>query len=178
MSFMTNSSYVKNITQIREELNDFFKNSVESPLLMEQKQSFSGLSYFSIKESLNFSLKLQKYENPEEIIILATKGDERRYLRYGYFEFNHENVKNRLTVYKHPDEDYLFVPFKDKTSGKESYGGGRYLELEPLEGDLFKIDFNMAYLPYCVFNDKYSCTLVPPENFLDVSIPAGQMNFP
>ena len=93
---MTENLYLKEINQIRENLDNFFKSSDESPLTIEQKQSFMGLSYFSVKENLNLSVNLKKYESPEEITILATKGDERRYLRYGYFEFDHEKTKNRL----------------------------------------------------------------------------------
>jgi uncharacterized protein (DUF1684 family) len=175
---MTENLYLKEINQIRENLDYFFKSSADSPLTMQQKQSFTGLSYFPVNQKLNFSVNLQQYEDPEEITILATKGDERRYLRFGYFEFYHKNTKHRLTVFKHVDDDYLFIPFKDKTSGKESYGGGRYIDLEPSNEGLYRIDFNLAYLPYCAFNDGYSCTLVPPENFLEVPIHAGQKNFP
>ena len=175
---MSNTSYLEYIAKIRKNNDHFFKHSEDSPLTTEQKQSFEGLTNFPVNEKLNLRVKLQKNEHPEEVTILATKGDERTYLRYGYFTFEFEGKDNRLTVFKPPDDEYLFVPFKDKTSGTESYGGGRYVELEPLGDGFFKIDFNLAYLPYCVFNDRFSCTLIPPENFLTVRIPAGQMNFP
>ncbi|MHA1977107.1 MAG: DUF1684 domain-containing protein [Candidatus Hodarchaeales archaeon] len=174
---MSDNSYLENILKIREQTNHFFKYSDESPLTATQKQSFIGLSYFSVDEHFNLKIDLQKDENPEEVTILATKGDERRYLHYGFFEFTLKDTINRLTVYQSLEKDYLFVPFKDRTSGTESYGGGRYVEIESLNDRKFRIDFNLAYLPYCAYNDKYSCTLVPPENFLEVRIPAGQMNY-
>ncbi|MHA2294252.1 MAG: DUF1684 domain-containing protein [Candidatus Hodarchaeales archaeon] len=175
---MPSTSYLEHIKTIRKNNDTFFKHSEESPLTTEQKQLFKGLVNFPIDEKLNLHVKLHKNDYPEEVIILATKGDERTYLRFGYIEFMFEGKDNRLTVFKPPDDQYLFVPFKDKTSGVESYSGGRYVELEPLSDDIFKIDFNLAYLPYCVFNDNYSCTLVPSENFLEVRIPAGQRNYP
>lgn len=174
---MVDNSYLENIGKIREQTDHFFKHSEDSPLTEKQKTSFICLSYFSPDKKFDFTVKLQKEDNPEEITILATKGDERRYLRYGFFEFELDNTINRLTVFKSLDNDYFFVPFKDKTSGEASYGGGRYVEIDPLPDGSIKIDFNLAYLPYCAFNDKYSCTMVPPENFLKVKMPAGQRNF-
>ncbi len=174
---MPDNSYLEHIGQIRKNTDAFFKQSEDSPLTPAQKQSFEGLDNFPINEKLNLHLKLHRNEHPEEVIILATKGDERTYLRYGHIEFSLDGKDNRLTVFKPPEDQYLFIPFKDKTSGTESYGGGRYIELEALPDGMYKIDFNLAYLPYCAFNDIYSCTLVPSENFLEVRIPAGQMNF-
>lgn len=70
--------------------------------------------------------------------------------------------------------DYLFFPFTDETNGKETYGGGRYIDLRiPKEGDSLVIDFNMAYNPYCAYSWQYSCPLVPAENQMDVEVPVG-----
>jgi len=174
---MPDTSYFEYVTKIRKDTDTFFKHSEDSPLTPEQKRSFEGLTNFPVNEELNLKIELHKNEHPEEVIILATKGDERKYLRFGYIEFTYEGKDNRLTVFKPPEDDYLFIPFKDKTSGIESYGGGRYIELEPLPDGLYTLDFNLAYIPYCAYNDRFSCTLVPSENFLEIKIPAGQMNY-
>jgi uncharacterized protein (DUF1684 family) len=176
---MSDISYVNQIKQIREDNDKFFKESDDSPLSQEQKQSFQGLDNFPIDEKYNLLLKLEKFEEPEEITILASKGDERQYMRWGVFEFELNGKINRLTVFKPllTDIDYLFVPFKDTTTGVESYGGGRYLHIEHLIDEKYRLDFNLAYNPYCAFNHNYSCTLIPPENILDIPIHAGQKKF-
>lgn len=74
------------------------------------------------------------------------------------------------------------MPFKDRTSGKETYGAGRYLDLDPVadrtDDGLWIVDFNRAYNPWCAYSDQYACPFVPPENWLDVSIQAGEKQFP
>ena len=88
-----------------------------------------------------------------------------------------------LHAYKSaPDEERLFVPFRDKTSGEETYGAGRYLDLEPDEGltagGKWILDLNMAYNPWCAYSEDYACPFVPPENWLDLPIRAGEKNYP
>jgi uncharacterized protein (DUF1684 family) len=90
----------------------------------------------------------------------------------------------QLTIYQNIDlmnqqgyEDYLFIPFNDLTNGMETYGGGRYLDVQQGEGDTLTLDFNKAYNPYCAYNPKYSCPIPPDENKLDVEIRAGEKNF-
>ena len=71
----------------------------------------------------------------------------------------------------------MFLPFSDETNGIESYGGGRYIDLRIPEGNTLIIDFNSAYNPYCAYNDKYSCPIVPRENYLRTRIEAGVKKF-
>jgi uncharacterized protein len=87
-----------------------------------------------------------------------------------------EGAVVRLHAYRAAEgKDHgLFVPFRDATSGKETYGAGRYLDLEPREDDLYELDFNRAYHPYCAYDDAWSCTLPPPENRLPVRVEAGE----
>jgi uncharacterized protein (DUF1684 family) len=98
--------------------------------------------------------------------------------------FNLKGNAYRLNVYQNQDlmkkegfEDYLFLPFLDDTNGEESYGGGRYIDLGIPEGDEVVIDFNKAYNPYCAYNEKYSCPIVPRENYLDLKVEAGVKAF-
>jgi len=73
--------------------------------------------------------------------------------------------------------DGLFIPFRDSTSGSETYGAGRYVEAEPLGDGRFELDFNRAYNPYCAYNDAWRCPLPPRENWLTVPIRAGELSF-
>ena len=87
----------------------------------------------------------------------------------------------RLTAYRIAgpegetgDADALFVPFLDATSGTETYGAGRYLDLEPDEDGTWTLDFNLAYHPSCVYDPRFSCPLTPPENRLPLPVEAGE----
>ncbi len=174
---MTEKSYIEKIKEIRSNYNKAFKNSPDSPLTDEQKQNFKSLSYFPINEKYKLIVKLEKNPNPDEIIIFSSKGDERQFLRYGFFEFELDGENNKLTVFKPPDADYLFLPFKDKTAGSESHGAGRYVDIELTSDEKYLIDFNLAYNPLCAYNDNFNCALTPFENVLSISIPAGQKKF-
>ena len=102
------------------------------------------------------------------------------YVQYGILRFTLNGVACSLEVYqsvdppKNPEyKDHLFLPFSDETTGKTSYGGGRYLDLSIQEGDVYVLNFNKAYNPYCAYNGKYSCPKVPAANHLPVAIEAG-----
>ena len=96
--------------------------------------------------------------------------------RAGTFTFERDGEPRRLTAYvlDGGDPDSLFVPFLDTTSGHETYGAGRYLDLEPEDDGTYALDFNLAYHPYCVYADHYSCPLTPAENRLPIRIEAGE----
>ncbi|MBA7567111.1 hypothetical protein ES708_08811 [subsurface metagenome] len=112
-----------------------------------------------------------------------TKGNEQDFLRWGEFRFKIGGKEQTLQAYRsNPQEEMLFVPFRDATSGKETYGAGRYLDLEP-ERDRtadgkWILDFNKAYNPWCVYSEVYTCPFVPIGNWLEVSIQAGEKNYP
>jgi len=102
------------------------------------------------------------------------------YRKYGEARFKLGGKDQVLSIFQNlglmedPEyEDYLFVPFTDETNGSESYGGGRYLDVEMPEGDRMIINFNKAYNPYCAYNAKYSCPIPPAENHLDIEVKAG-----
>ncbi len=111
---------------------------------------------------------------------MNTTTDQRpKYLVYAIaiFEINEEEY--HLNIYKSysssiPEyEDYLFLPFTDETSGNETYGGGRFIDLRIVEGSEMVIDFNQAYNPYCAYNHGYSCPIPPKDNHLKMRIEAG-----
>jgi uncharacterized protein len=75
------------------------------------------------------------------------------------------------------DSKTIFVPFRDATSGKTTYGGGRYIDTR-LANDAVELDFNRAYNPYCVWNFSFACPVPPEENRLNFAIEAGEMMTP
>lgn len=112
-----------------------------------------------------------------------TKGNIKRFLRWGEFRFNDGNEKCAIQAYKSaPEEERLFIPFRDATSGKETYGAGRYLDLDPEEHYTAEgkwiLDFNKAYNPWYAYSVFYACPFVPPENWLEVLVRAGERNYP
>ena len=167
----------KAINQQRMEKDNFFKHSPYSPLTPEQRRNFQGLSYFPFNPKYRFVVELKLFQNQQKVRIITSKGTEQEYIRYGYFEFEVDGKKCMLSVYKQPNDDYLFLPFKDQTSGKETYGAGRYLEVERIGKNKYLLDFNLAYNPYCAYNDNWVCPLVPFENILPVPILAGEKRF-
>ena len=127
--------YVKQLEKMREEKDSFFKNNHHSPLTEQQKDSFSKLDYYKPNQLLKFQVELKQYEHQDKIDIMTSKGFVQEHVRFGYVEFEVSSKKYSLTVYKQQDSDHLFVPFKDKTNGIESYGAGRYVELENISKD-------------------------------------------
>ncbi|MHA1953450.1 MAG: DUF1684 domain-containing protein [Candidatus Heimdallarchaeaceae archaeon] len=170
---MVEVSYAEKIEKIRERFNKSFLKSPNSPLTAEQKLDFKGLSYFPIDEKYKITVEMKKFDEQNEITILSSKGDERKYIRFAFVEFDLEGQKNRLVILKPLKHDYLFLAFKDKTTGNESYKGGRYVEIEKLPENKIIIDFNLAYSPLCAYNDRWNCAGVPEENTLQIPISAG-----
>lgn len=166
----------------RKQKDTFFSIHPQSPLPMEEREGFKGLDYYP--PDLNYRFELILHEHPEKksIKMSYTKGEEQEFLRWGEFRFNIGGKDHVLQAYKiGPDEDRLFVPFRDTTSGKETYGAGRYLDLEPeiqLTADgKWILDFNRAYNPWCGYSENYTCPFVPPENWLEMPIRAGEKNY-
>lgn len=108
------------------------------------------------------------------------KGNIREFLRWGEFQFKVGNEMSTIQAYKsNSEEERLFIPFRDVTSGKETYGAGRYLDLELknfTKNDEWILDFNKAYNPWCAYSKDYACPFVPPENWLKTPIYAGEKN--
>lgn len=157
--------------------DDFLKNSEDSPIPVEMREHFNGLSYFEPSEAYIVDATYAPLSKPDTIKMPTTDpSDIRRSLRVGTLAFTLNGVKCKLTAYQEiPDaDDGLFVPFKDRTTGNESYGGGRYLNVSDVGDSTVTIDFNNAYNPYCAYNDQYACPLVPAENTLRVAIRAGE----
>lgn len=172
--------WVKEIENQRAEKDKAFRTAKDSPLPDKAKKTFHGLPYFPVNEEFRFTGAITRYAKRETFDIIANDGEIRNTLRYGYFDFRLRGKTYRLQVYKLLDLEpqyskLLFIPFLDATSGRESYGGGRYLDLEEQEQNLYTVDFNLAYNPSCAYGKSgYSCPMPPAENRLLVAVEAGE----
>jgi uncharacterized protein (DUF1684 family) len=164
------------LLKYREEKDDFFRKSIKSPIV--DKQSFEGLSYFAPNSDYKVKAFLQFTKDTQLISMPRTDGKESFYLAFAKANFKLNKKLYSLTLYKHPDENgnkpNLFLPFMDKTNGKTTYSGGRYLDIEMTNNETIIIDFNKAYNPFCVYNYQYTCPIPPKVNQLDIEIPAGE----
>lgn len=173
----------KYLHQFREELNDFMQFHPQSPLDDHQRDGFEGLDYYDENQALALRVTVDRLPEDEPVIEMETStGDARPFRRWGTFVFEVDGEPARLTIYSDPTGEEFFLPFRDATSGSETYGAGRYLDnhrpgLRPLGEDEVEVDFNYAYNPYCAYSPYFSCPLPPRENWLKVPIRAGERDF-
>jgi uncharacterized protein len=172
---------IKEIQTFQNELNKEYKSKTTSPLKQPDLRKFKRHNFFPI--NLDFVVEAQLTLTPDSkftpMKATGTIVQEYRTFAIAHFQLNGQPYSLHLYQSKNlmnkPEyKDYLFLPFTDLTSGTETYGGGRYIGLRiPKEGTTITINFNLAYNPYCAYNEKYSCPLVPKENELPVAIQAG-----
>lgn len=176
--------YKNDILEKRAAKDRYFKVSPQSPLIQEHQWAFTALAYFPPDIKYKVQAEFIQLAAPLEFRIQTSSGHERVYTTTGQINFVLAGKKMRLMAYQDKamldqgSADSLFVPFSDLTTGRESYGAGRYLDIEMPEGNLLTLDFNLAYNPYCAYNKNYSCPIPPQENHLDVAIEAGEKKFP
>jgi uncharacterized protein (DUF1684 family) len=163
------------LNEFRREKDEFFGSDPQSPLTHKQRHAFKGLHYFPENAALRLEVPVEKFPTHENVLIQTTGGTAQTYQRYGRFKFEVEGQTAELTLYS--SEDGFFLPFVDSLAGKETYPAGRYVEVEKLPNGKFRVDFNLAYNPYCAYNEKWSCPLTPFENRLKVAIRAGEKVF-
>ena len=160
------------LDEFRAQKDQFFKTHPQSPLTPEQQQSFQGLHYFPENPALRLVVPVEAFADRVAIVMQTSTGDVREYIRYGRLQFSVDGQAVELTLYA--DGDAYFLPFADALAGVETYGAGRYLEPEPVGDGQLVVDFNLAYNPYCAYNDDWSCPITPRENRLTVPIRAGE----
>ena len=182
-TFMEISQWKANLERARESKDSFFAQKWQSPIPPQDKPRFKGLVYYPPDPGYRFELELHEHSEKQSVRIAYSKGNEQDFVRWGEFRFKVGGKEQALQAYKaDPQEERLFVPFKDTTSGKETYGAGRYLDLEPerdrTSDGKWLLDFNQAYNPWCVYSEAYTCPFVPVENWLEVPILAGEKNYP
>jgi len=164
------------LKRFRTEKDQVFARDPHSPLTPEQRRAFGGLAYFDENPRLVVHASVDRNVEPDEVRMATTGGEEQVYRRYGLVRFRVDDQPAQLVLYASDDSDELFIPFRDATSGHETYPAGRYLEVHA-HGDDVTIDFNYAYNPNCAYDPSWSCPVPPPENWLKVPIRAGEKTF-
>lgn len=179
-----NSEMVKEILLFQKELNEEFKNPETSPLPDRYRKDFEGLDFFQPDTSFRVIASLERTADAIPFMMPTTTDRLSEEVVFGVVNFSIKGENYSLEVYQNLElketegyEDYLFLPFLDNTNGEETYTGGRYLDLAIPEGNSIILDFNRAYNPYCAYNKKYSCPIVPKRNNLDTKIKAGVKSF-
>lgn len=163
------------LTQLRQAKDRFFASDPHSPLTPEQQRAFDGLDYFPENPDLRLEIDVEPFPEQQHIQMQTSTGDIQDYVRYGRFTFPVDGEQAQLTLYA--SEHGFFLPFVDSQAGQVTYGAGRYLDPEVLPNGKFLIDFNLAYNPYCAYNELWSCPFPPAENRLSLPIKAGEKNF-
>jgi len=160
------------------EARDAHYKGPDTPLSPESRKAFRGLRWWPLDARYRVEATLRRHAAPRPGRLASTGDDAIAMLEVGAFELDLLGQRVQLLAFEpapgEADEAYLLVPFRDATSGKETYGAGRYLDLEPHAGDRYVLDFNRAYHPYCAHDDAWSCTLPPPENRLPMKVEAGE----
>ena len=180
------ATYIAEMNDFRGQKDQFFATSAQSPIPRDLRVAgFAGLRYYPPDLTYRVEAELTPFDAPEITPLGTTQGEIRRYLRYGELRFTIIGEDCRLIAFKvadDPESHELFIPFKDATSGGETYGAGRYIEAEDEGGENAPhpviLDFNLAYSPWCAYSSAYSCTLPPVENRLTIPIMAGELTFP
>jgi uncharacterized protein len=158
----------------RQQKDHEFKASAYSPLSPQQQTKFDGLQYFEPNPSLAFELKPEPFVDQAHIKMQTSQGEVQSYIRWGRVKFQIDGEESALTLYYTPAQAAFFVPFMDSTTGEETYGAGRYVEVDRLSSGNVRLDFNDAYNPYCAYSPQWSCPIPPVENRLKVPIRAGE----
>lgn len=171
------------IKKFQKELNAEYLNPKESPLRGDNLKNFKKHPFFPVNLKYRVTANFEKTENPVPFELPTSSGKFKQYQEYGKATFEMDGKNYTLTIYQSLDlmkmekyKDHLFLPFRDETNGKETYGGGKYMDLKIPNGDEIVLDFNLSYQPYCAYNAyDYNCPIVPEENKLPVRIEAGVM---
>ncbi|NHF57910.1 DUF1684 domain-containing protein [Flavobacteriaceae bacterium TP-CH-4] len=181
---MVEDDALSSILEFQKKLNAEFKNPETSPLPDRYRKDFESLDFFT--PDTNYVVRAKLVRTPEALPFDMPTTTERvsKERVYGLAHFVLKGRPYQLEMYQNEElirqegyEDYLFLPFADATNGEQTYAGGRYIDLRIPKGDSIIIDFNKAYNPYCVYNKKYSCPIVPSVNALDIPILAGVKDF-
>jgi uncharacterized protein (DUF1684 family) len=174
----------KQATDFQKKLNSEYADPNESPLMEDDLKYFIPLEFYEISEKFVVEAKFTKSANEKVFKRKTSSNRLPEYIKYGELHFTIDGKELKLNVYQNIElikkpgfEDFLFLPFSDETCGKGSYIGGRYIDLKISKSETILLDFNTAYNPYCAYNHKYSCPIVPLENDLKIAIEAGVKKF-
>jgi uncharacterized protein (DUF1684 family) len=164
------------VAKIRKDKDENFTSAEESPI--KNKAQFKGLKYYPFNKDYIINFVLEKAEKAKTVELKMTDGTTEKLILFGNIKGEIGGFTVSLILYQHEDGNF-FLPFKDKTAPTETYGGGRFLDL-PLtnvKNNLLRVDFNLAYNPYCAYNEEFACPIPPAENTLPIRIEAGEKLF-
>ncbi|MFL0354633.1 DUF1684 domain-containing protein [Xanthomarina sp. GH4-25] len=171
-------------TEFQKKMNADFKDATKSPLKDKDRKDFKELDFFKFDSTYIVSATLKRTPDSKWFKMRTTTDRVSQERVFGILTFFLKGKEHQLNIFQGKDlmqkeeyADYLFLPFLDLTNGDASYGGGRYIDLRIPEGDTLIIDFNTAYNPLCAYNEKYSCPIVPRENYLNIEVKAGVKDF-
>jgi len=175
-------AYISEIEKLRKEKDEEMKNSPGSPFSQDTAAHWAPLHYYDVNPEFVFNSTVTPYPSADTVTVMGTKGEERKYVRYGYVTLNFRNKEYKMNVYKgrsRSGEEYAALWFTDETTNKTTYGVGRYLdfELNPDPAHVYTIDFNKAYNPYCAYSARFSCAVPNKEDHLAFEITAGEKKF-
>lgn len=176
----TPEQYIERVEKERERQFKFLKYNAESPLTDEQKRNLDSLDYFAVDPDYRVRARLVPVDQRVMIQIPMTDGTMERYIKQTYAEFELQGKTHRLLLLQAADEvdrRNYFLAFADDTSGEETYGGGRFLDVRRDGQNSITIDFNLVYNPYCTYNPDYACPIPPKENLLTIPVRAGEKNY-
>ena len=173
-----------NLTEYQRQVNNYFKDASVSPLKPKDLKNFQGLDFFEFDSIYVVKAKIEETKESLPFKMKTTTDIPADVRKYADLFFQITDKEFELSVYENLEyegvegyENYLFLPFLDETNENETYGGGRYLDLFLNGTDSIIIDFNKAYNPKCVYDENFSCPIVPRKNFLNTRIEAGVKNF-
>lgn len=177
------SPYEHEIREYRRDYLQSFLNEERSPL---EKRDLKNLSFYQADSNFLITANYTLLNDEFPTDFPTSSGKNKSYRKFALLEFEVSDKSEELYVYesmqladKEEYKDYLFLPFTDLTSGEQTYGGGRYLDLsrQDFKNGKVLIDFNKCYNPWCAYSIGYSCPVPPKENDLEVAITAGEMNY-
>ncbi|HVC27713.1 MAG TPA: DUF1684 domain-containing protein [Nitrososphaerales archaeon] len=167
------------LLRFRAQKEEFMRLGHDSPFVSSGQHDFQGLRYFEPDPAFRFEAKLQRYRNEPSAMMTTSKGTRQLFNKAGRFDLEVEGQPVPLQAYQSAEREDLdlFIPFKDATSGKETYGAARYLDMRVEHDDNYLVDFNYAYNPYCAYSEGYVCPLPPAENWLRAAVRAGEKKY-
>lgn len=183
LNAQTKKEQIVSIKSFQKDLNTEYLNPKATPLRGDNLKNFKEHPFFPVNLKYRVKAHFVKTDNPVPFELPTSSGKVKHYQEYGKASFDLDGKNYTLSLYQSLDlmkqekyKEYLFLPFRDETNGKETYGGGKYLDLRIPAGDTIIIDFNKSYQPYCAYNAfDYNCPIVPEENRLPIRVEAGVM---
>jgi len=178
-------TYKDSIAVFRKKYKEDFLTDARSPLKAEDT---SFLRFYPADHNYCFLVDFKETPDTKPFDMPTHSGKIKHFRQYGIFTFKLHGKKCTLHLYQPLDliakdsnkyKNDLFIPFTDETNYKETFGGGRYIDMviQDIKDNKATLDFNKCYNPYCAFKGGYSCPIPPKENSLSIAVKAGEKLF-